>query len=96
MGFSSDGLPLVGQVPHSLSNRAGVNEWAAIAFNGYGMANCWLAAEALVCLMLGEPRPHWLPEPYMITAERIERSLSVEKSVELLLGCALEDTGSKL
>ncbi|KAF7718857.1 Uncharacterized protein PECH_007170 [Penicillium ucsense] len=71
MGFTSDGLPMVGQLSSSLTGRKGEGEWIAAGFNGYGMANCFLCGEALALMMLGKPRPDWLPEAYQISEERV-------------------------
>lgn len=71
MGFSSDGLPVVGQLPSSLTGRQGDGEWIAAAFNGYGMANCLLSGEALAQMMLGEDVIDWLPEAYGINSQRL-------------------------
>ena len=64
MGFSSDGLPVVGRLSTSLTGREGNGEWIAAAFNGYGMANCLLSGEALARMMLGEDVSDWLPDAY--------------------------------
>lgn len=47
MGYSADGLPLVGRLPSALTGRTGEGEWIAAAFNGYGMANCLMSGERL-------------------------------------------------
>ncbi|KAL3487243.1 FAD dependent oxidoreductase [Aspergillus germanicus] len=86
MGFSSDGLPLVGRLPASVTGRPEADgEWAAVAFNGYGMANCWLAGEALGMMVLGKDISGLLPEPYVINPGRLEQSLSVQRSVDGLV-----------
>lgn len=82
MGFSSDGLPLVGRLPEPITSREGFGEWCAVAFNGYGMANCWLVAEALATMIIDGNTPDWLPGPYVITAKRWETCLSVTQSVQ--------------
>lgn len=64
MGFSFDGLPMVGQLPSSVTRRGGDGEWMAAAFNGYGMPNCLLSGEALARMMLGEDVGDWLPGAY--------------------------------
>ncbi|KAB8070975.1 hypothetical protein BDV29DRAFT_197696 [Aspergillus leporis] len=53
-GFSADGLPVVGRANASMTGWQGDGEYVAAAFNGYGMANCLLAGEALAKMMLGE------------------------------------------
>jgi hypothetical protein len=60
MGFSADGLPWVGRLPESLTNR-GVDgnikekkgaEWVCAAFSGEGMVNAWLCGKALGLMLL--------------------------------------------
>lgn len=84
MGFSSDGLPIVGELPSSVTTRSGTGELAAVAFNGYGMPNCWLVGEALAEIALGKKIPTWLPGPYLLNDHRLQESLSIEKSVQSL------------
>jgi glycine/D-amino acid oxidase-like deaminating enzyme len=71
MGFTADNLPLVGQLPQSVTRRAGNGEWIAAGFNGYGMVNCWLSGKALAHKILGKD-VDWFPEQYEITQERLE------------------------
>lgn len=83
-GMTSDSAPLVGQVPKELSGRDGSDEWIAAGFNGGGMCMCWLAADALVTMMKGEPVPEWLPDFFVISEERLAGKLTVERSVEVM------------
>lgn len=83
MGFSSDGLPLVGRVPNSISGRGGDGEWIAAAFNGYGMANCLLSGEALALMALGE-KVDWLPGAYQLDEKRLGSVLTTSESVKAL------------
>ncbi|KAF4555037.1 Hypothetical protein D9617_3g021060 [Elsinoe fawcettii] len=108
MGFTSDGLPLVGRVPATSSSQLGKSrqddtsiasedmgedvenqQWLAVGFNGYGMANAWLCGEAVVGMMRGPAAMEaqgvdkWFPKAYWLTEERMER-LSAEKSAEAL------------
>ncbi|CAI7576804.1 unnamed protein product [Penicillium pancosmium] len=83
MGFSSDGLPLVGRLPSSISGRSGEGEWIAAAFNGYGMANCLLSGEALALMALGE-RVDWLPSAYGLDEKRLRNVLTSPESVKAL------------
>lgn len=78
MGFSSDGLPVVGQLPSSLTGRDGDGEWIAAAFNGYGMANCLLSGEALARMMLGEDVSDWLPDAYGIHSLRLGNTANID------------------
>ena len=83
MGFSSDGLPLVGRVPSSLSGRSGQGEWIAAVFNGYGMANCLLSGEAVALMALGR-KVDWLPGAYGLDEERLKSVLTERESVQAL------------
>lgn len=83
MGFSSDGLPLVGRLPSSLSGRSGQGEWIAAVFNGYGMANCLLSGEAVALMALGT-RVDWLPGAYGLDEERMKSVLTERESVQAL------------
>ncbi|KAA8642538.1 NAD(P)/FAD-dependent oxidoreductase [Aspergillus tanneri] len=81
MGFSADGMPVVGQLPSSLTGRKGEGEYIAAAFNGYGMANCLLSGEALAKMMLGEGVSEWLPAAYGIHDGRLKELLTVDHAV---------------
>ncbi|KAH7061301.1 FAD dependent oxidoreductase [Macrophomina phaseolina] len=78
MGFTADGVPLVGQLPKIATGREEGGEWIAAGFNGYGMANCWLSGEAVAGMMRGEDVTEWLPECYLATPERL-RSIDAQK-----------------
>lgn len=84
MGFSSDGLPLVGRLPSALTGRRGEGEWVAAAFNGYGMANCLMSGEALALKMLGEDVSDWLPEAYGLGEKRLRDVLTPSEAVKVL------------
>ena len=71
MGFTSDGLPLVGRVPKEASGRDGSCEFIAAGFNGYGMANAWLAGKHVAESLLGLENAEPVPQAYKITGERI-------------------------
>ena len=79
MGFTADGLPLVGKLPHSATQREGAteeldgDEWIAAGFNGYGMVNAWLAGRAVAQMALGDDVSEWLPESYVCTESRLSR-----------------------
>jgi glycine/D-amino acid oxidase-like deaminating enzyme len=72
IAMTADQLPIVGEVPTSLSERK-VNggEWVAAGFNGYGMCQAWLSGQAIARMALGEPTPEWLPEVYLSTEKRL-------------------------
>ena len=83
LGFTSDGLPLVGRVPRELSNRDGDGEWIAAGFNGHGMDKCWLSGEAVARMALGKDTPDF-PDAFLLTRERRDR-LGVDQSVEAFM-----------
>ncbi|KAF7906646.1 hypothetical protein EAF00_000925 [Botryotinia globosa] len=88
MGFSTDGLPWVGKLPVSLTQRnptpAHGAEWAAAAFSGEGMVHAWLSGKALAHMIrAGEAEesadadvvvPEWFPDAMVITEKRLARS----------------------
>ncbi|KAI8650604.1 DAO domain-containing protein [Fusarium keratoplasticum] len=84
MGFTADGMPLVGRLPAGLTGRAGSGEWIAAGFNGHGMDKCWLSGEALARMVLGEEVVPGFPRAYLLTARRI-KSWSAEKAAETLM-----------
>ncbi|KAJ5152584.1 uncharacterized protein N7482_009062 [Penicillium canariense] len=84
MGFSSDGLPLIGQLPLALTGRRGEGEWIAAAFNGYGMANCLMSGEALALMILGENVRDWLPGAYEVSEKRLQSILTPLEAVKAL------------
>lgn len=77
MGFTADGVPLVGRLPPSATGRDEVadsgpgEEWIAAGFNGYGMVNAWLSGQAAAEMALGKQTSDWLPESYVCTASRL-------------------------
>jgi glycine/D-amino acid oxidase-like deaminating enzyme len=84
MGFSSDGLPMVGRLSSTLTGRKGDGEWIAAAFNGYGMANCLMSGEALALMMLGEDVSQWLPIAYGLGKKRLQETLTIPEAVSAL------------
>lgn len=83
MGFTTDGMPLVGKLPQSLSGRMGDAEWLAAGFNGHGMDKCWLSGEAIAKMVVGEEVPGF-PRAYLLSDWRIE-SWTPEKAAETLM-----------
>lgn len=77
MGFTSDGLPLVGRLPRNATLREGGGEWVAAGFNGYGMANAWLCGKHVADSVLGKVDFEPVPWAYKITNERLA-SMSAE------------------
>ena len=84
MGFSSDGLPLVGRLPKTLTGRSGEGEWIAAAFNGYGMANCLMCGEELVSVILGDRVGDSLPGAYGLDEKRLRDVLVAPESIKAL------------
>jgi glycine/D-amino acid oxidase-like deaminating enzyme len=84
MGFSSDGLPLVGRLSLALTGRLGEGEWIAAAFNGYGMANCLMCGVALALMILGQKVDDWLPGAYDLSDHRLRSSLTLPEAVKTL------------
>jgi glycine/D-amino acid oxidase-like deaminating enzyme len=81
MGFTSDGLPLVGQLPREATTRDGSGEWISAGFNGYGMVNAWLCGTHLADRVLQKEKPESLPKAYEISAERL-RKMSAEEGAK--------------
>ncbi|KAJ8070109.1 hypothetical protein OCU04_000503 [Sclerotinia nivalis] len=89
MGFSTDGLPWVGPLPESLTDRKITTtqtnhegaEWTAAAFSGEGMVHAWLCGKALTEMIFsfdatkgGVVIPEWFPEAMVISEERLENA----------------------
>ena len=73
MGFTADRLPLIGSLPQSVTNRGREGgEWIAAGFNGYGMPLCWSSGEAVAKMILGQEVSDFLPNSFVITAERLQ------------------------
>ncbi|RAH84403.1 putative FAD dependent oxidoreductase [Aspergillus japonicus CBS 114.51] len=90
MGFSADGYPWIGKLPHSASGRVEAverggghgAEWLSCAFSGEGMVQAWLCGKAVGMMVLahdgrlaGEVNLSWVPDQMFVTEERIERSV---------------------
>lgn len=73
MGFTTDGLPLVGKLPKEATTREGEGEWIAAGFNGYGMANAWLSGKHVADRILGSPDDGVLPRSYAISTDRLSK-----------------------
>ncbi|KAF7713995.1 Uncharacterized protein PECH_006147 [Penicillium ucsense] len=76
MGFTPDGMPLVGRLGKRLTGRPDDGEWAAVGFNGYGMDKCWLVGELLGAMIAGEDVTGQLPALYQITNERLDKLMA--------------------
>ncbi|GKZ28956.1 hypothetical protein AbraIFM66950_001914 [Aspergillus brasiliensis] len=84
MGFTSDGLPLVGRLPSKVTGRDGTGEWFSGGYNGYGMPSAWLAGESLGLMVLGKPPKEYFPDALLMSEERLREKLSVAKSMAYL------------
>lgn len=84
MGFTADGMPLVGNVPASLTGRPGRGEWISAGFNGHGMDKCWLSGEAVARMVLGETHIPQFPRAYLLDAERVG-AFSLDMAAETLM-----------
>ncbi|KAF5705120.1 gamma-glutamylputrescine oxidoreductase [Fusarium globosum] len=80
-GHTSDGLPLVGKLPKSVSGRDGDGEWIAGGYSGYGMDKAWMTGEAIASMITGKGVPDWLPKAFLLTEQRLERDITAERSV---------------
>lgn len=91
MGFTADGLPLVGRLPQSISHRGEEDvggEWIAAGFNGHGMPQCWSSGEAVAKMILGVDVSDFLPDVFLATKERLEdgQRMATVPAIERLLG----------
>ncbi|KAH7133784.1 FAD dependent oxidoreductase-domain-containing protein [Dactylonectria macrodidyma] len=84
MGFTADGMPLVGRLSEGLTGRAGSGEWISAGFNGHGMDKCWLSGEAVARMALGERDIPGFPRAYLLNDERLA-SFSLDMAAETLM-----------
>ncbi|KAL8676867.1 MAG: hypothetical protein Q9186_006654 [Xanthomendoza sp. 1 TL-2023] len=69
MGYSSQGFPLVGSIPHE------EDLWIAASFQGSGMVLCFLTAQALATMMDGaedEELDEWFPRAFRMSEGRLK------------------------
>lgn len=85
LGFTSDGLPLVGRLPKEATQREGQGEWVSAGFNGYGMANAWLCGQHIADSVLGREDAQSVPQTYKISSERLA-GMSAEVAARTWLG----------
>jgi glycine/D-amino acid oxidase-like deaminating enzyme len=74
MGFTGDGLPLVGNLSEELTSRKGTGEWIAAGYNGHGMDKAWLCGFEVARMVLGEEDDEgssMLPGLFQITQARV-------------------------
>ncbi|GKZ26507.1 hypothetical protein AbraIFM66951_002588 [Aspergillus brasiliensis] len=88
LGFSADGMPWVGRLPASTTQRGVYGkekgaEWVSAAFSGEGMVLAWLCGKALATKLLihddelleTEPTDlSWFPEQMLVTEDRIKEA----------------------
>lgn len=89
MAFSTDGLPWVGQLPGSVTQRSVPNannggaEWVCAAFNGDGMVQAWLSGKALGTMLLLHDNQlaeginsdiSWLPDQMLVSEKRVKEA----------------------
>lgn len=92
MGFTADHLPLIGQLPNSITDRGqagdGSGEFIAAGFNGYGMPLCWSSGEAVAKMILDIDVSDFLPEVFLVDEERLQdpQRMSTKSALELTLG----------
>ncbi|KAF4438581.1 FAD dependent oxidoreductase superfamily [Fusarium acutatum] len=84
MGFTADGMPIVGKLPQNLTGRSGSGEWIAAGFNGHGMDKCWLTGEAIARMVLGETDVPGFPKAYLLSDDRM-KSWSPQGAAETLM-----------
>ncbi|KAJ9299752.1 hypothetical protein DTO271G3_2636 [Paecilomyces variotii] len=91
MGYTVDGIPIVGKVPSRISGRKLESgrgaEWVGAGFCGHGMAYCWLSGKALAEMVLkGEENiGDWFPrEEFACSEERLQR-ISLEDAIAFFL-----------
>ncbi|KAJ4258879.1 hypothetical protein NW762_007966 [Fusarium torreyae] len=89
MGFTPDGLPLIGNLGSGLTGRAGTGEWIAAGFNGHGMDKCWLSGQAVARMVLGEDAPSWLPESFLISEKRL-KSFTLDSAAEAFVSVFID------
>lgn len=73
MGFSADGYPLVGPIP----GEPGLH--ISASFQGHGMVLCFLCAQAVTQMMVGDGRERkdlnrWFPNAYRVTEQRLSHT----------------------
>lgn len=74
MGYTADGMPLIGRLDEGLSGRNGKGEWIAAGFNGVGMVNAWLCGEHIADAVLGKQEPRKIPSIYVPSEERVRKA----------------------
>ncbi|KAK0262201.1 hypothetical protein LTS09_003626 [Friedmanniomyces endolithicus] len=96
MGFSRDGIPVIGRLPEEVTGRREDGEWVAAGFNGYGTGYCYSCGLAIAQMLLGKDVSGWVPSALMITKERLQGSLSTGTFWDGLVGPSVETERSRL
>jgi glycine/D-amino acid oxidase-like deaminating enzyme len=76
MGFTTDGLPLIGPLSECMTGRKGSGEWIAAGFNGYGTGYCLSCGVAVAQMILGKDVSSWVPAVLFLTDGRLAGTLS--------------------
>lgn len=91
-GSSSDGRPLVGMIPASVTRRPVRDaskgaEWISAAYDGEGMCFAWLCGQALGSMLLGGEKggnqtlPDWFPLSFQLLEERMKNSTGARSMI---------------
>ncbi|KAJ3278939.1 hypothetical protein HDU79_001073 [Rhizoclosmatium sp. JEL0117] len=75
MGFTRDGFPLVGELAGIVDGCNAKGEFILAGFTGHGMSRCFLTAEAVAHLVVGQSVPKAFPEVFLLSKERLARSM---------------------
>lgn len=91
MGFTADHLPLIGQLPKSITNRGEEGdggEYIVAGFNGYGMPLCWSSGEAIAKMILGIDVSDFLPEVFLADEKRLNdpQRMSTKSALAIAFG----------
>ncbi|TKA77609.1 hypothetical protein B0A55_03138 [Friedmanniomyces simplex] len=90
MGFSRDGIPMIGRLSAEVTGRREGGEWIAAGFNGYGTGYCYSCGLAIAQMLLGKDVSGWVPSALTITKERFQGSLSTGKFWDGLVGPSVD------
>lgn len=85
MGFTRDGVPLIGKLPEAVTGRPEGEEWLAAGFNGYGTGYCYSCGLAVAHMMLGKDVSSWLPSALLISPERLSNNSATSDFWKFLL-----------
>jgi glycine/D-amino acid oxidase-like deaminating enzyme len=78
MGFTVDGMPLIGRLPEVVTGRPESGEFICAGFNGYGTGYCFMCGQAVAQMIIGKDVSSWVPDVFFLTKERFEKSLDTE------------------